>query len=66
MAENMDRAGLSDNEWFALYNQGYTTALQSGQSVEAAHQQARQLADRDRLQPGTAGFNETISRLQQI
>ncbi|ULQ54872.1 TonB-dependent receptor [Flavihumibacter rivuli] len=66
MAENLDRVSSQDNAWFASYRQGYTSALQQGQSIEAAHQLARQAADINRLAPGTPGFNENLARLQQI
>ena len=66
MAENLDRAFKTDNNWFADYSSAFTSANQTGSPGADAHQQARFFADANRLQPGSASFNNTQEKLQNI
>lgn len=66
LAENMDRAHLSDNDWFAAYTAAYNAALANGADASAAHHQARATADAGRLQPGTAAFEDKQAELIAI
>jgi len=66
MAENIDRNYKSDNVWYSDYTTAFNNAVQSGASVAAAHQQARSSADAGRYQPGTASFNNTLNKLQNV
>lgn len=66
VAENMDRAHLSDNDWFADYSAAYNTAIGNGMDVSAAHHAARAAADAGRLQPGTPAFEDKKTELTSI
>lgn len=66
MAENIDRAYKSDNDWFADYTNRFNTEITQGQPVEMAHRTARSFADNGRLQTGTLPFNNTLEKLQDI
>jgi iron complex outermembrane receptor protein len=66
MAENIDRSFRSDKDWFALYSSAFESTSGTGLNPSAAHQQARQVADLGRYQPGTMPFQELLAKLQQI
>lgn len=66
MAENIDRSFKTDNVWYSDYTSGFNTAIQSGATIAAAHQQARSFSDNGRYEPGTASFNEALKKLQQV
>jgi iron complex outermembrane receptor protein len=66
MAENIDRNYKPDNVWYADYTSGFNNAVSSGSTIAQAHHLARTAADNGRYEPGTNGFNNTLTRLQQI
>jgi iron complex outermembrane receptor protein len=66
MAENIDRNYKPDNTWYADYTTAFNNAYQSGSTAAQAHHLARAAADAGRYQPGTANFNNTLKKLQQI
>ena len=66
MAENLERASKTDNTWFADYANAFNSSNQTGSSLADAHQQARVIADANRFQPGSASFNNTLQKLQNI
>jgi iron complex outermembrane receptor protein len=66
MGENMDRTYKTDTKWYADYSTAFKTGHGGGLSVVDAHRFARVHADSGRLQPGTAAFDQTLAKLQQI
>lgn len=66
MAENIDRAYKSDNQWFAGFSGQFTTSTKAGQSVTDALRTARATADRSRPQPGTPAFDAQVDKLRDI
>ena len=64
--ENIDRNFKDDNTWYADFTKGFNSATASGATVLQALQQARQLADAGRYQPGTAAFKNTLDKLADI
>lgn len=66
MAENIDRSFKPDNTWYGDYSKGFTAAIQSGETVAAAHSTARMFADNGRYLPGSNLFNEQLKKLQNI
>ncbi|HEX4851504.1 MAG TPA: carboxypeptidase-like regulatory domain-containing protein, partial [Puia sp.] len=50
--------GQVNGGWFSDYAMGYYGALLAGDKPSDAHIAARMYADRNRLMPGTAGFNQ--------
>lgn len=66
MAENIDRTFKSDNQWYADYTSAFNTAIQAGQSIAAAHRNARTFSDQGRPAPGTAEFSNLIQTLGDI
>ncbi len=66
MAENLDIASKSNNQWYADYTTAFNSAVSAGNNVAAALHSARDAADAGRLQPGTDAFNNRRSELQQI
>ena len=66
MAENIDRAYKSDNQWFTNYSAGFNSAVAGGVAVAEAHHQARSVADTDRPVPGTPEFDALIDELRDI
>ncbi|MBB6111594.1 iron complex outermembrane recepter protein [Mucilaginibacter lappiensis] len=64
--ENIDRNFKNDNTWYADFTKGFNSATASGATVPQALQQARQLADAGRYQPGTAAFKNTLDKLADI
>jgi len=66
ISENIDKDFKKDDQWFNEYATAYNNATTGGQTVSAAHKQARSLADQGRYQPGTTAFNESFNRLKAI
>jgi outer membrane receptor protein involved in Fe transport len=66
MAENIDRSFKSDNKWFADFSSTFNDAINSGATTNAALNTARSFADAGRPQPGTATFNNSLNKLQNI
>ncbi|MEN2402160.1 TonB-dependent receptor [Flavobacterium sp. MC2016-06] len=66
LAENMDRAFKSDNQWFADYTTAYKNAITSGSSVADAHRIARTSSDAGRFEPGTAAYEQKKNELVNI
>lgn len=66
LAENMDRAFKSDNQWFSDYTTAFNTATAGGLSVADAHASARSNADNGRYAPGTASFEQKKNELTEI
>jgi outer membrane receptor protein involved in Fe transport len=65
-AENQDRNFKSDDNWYKDFTTGFNNATTGGASVQQALQQARQLADADRYQPGTAAFDNKLKELANV
>ncbi|MDH7446128.1 TonB-dependent receptor [Aquimarina sp. 2201CG14-23] len=57
---NINRRWKSDTQWFQEYAATFTTAVGTDQQ---RHQAARDFADRDRLQPGTPGFENAFNQV---
>nr|WP_293837044.1 TonB-dependent receptor [uncultured Arsenicibacter sp.] len=66
MAENIDKTGKPDTQWFADFTSKFTADINTDIAVPAALRDARVFADRDRPVPGTAAFNDLITRLRGI
>ncbi len=66
LAENMDRAFKSDNQWFTDYTAAYNDAISGGATVADAHKVARSTADFGRYEPGTDLWNQKKSELTNI
>ena len=66
LAENMDRAFKSDNQWFADYTTAYNNAIASGSSVADAHKIARENSDKGRFEPGTTEYDQKKVELTNI
>jgi iron complex outermembrane receptor protein len=66
LAENMDRAFKSDNNWFNDYTNAYNNAIIGGATITNAHRLARQSADNGRFEPGTDAFNQKKEELIAI
>ena len=66
MAENMERTSQTDAQWFAAYSNAYQSANTGMLTPAELHKLARVAADRNRPVPGTATFNNSLQRLQQI
>jgi outer membrane receptor protein involved in Fe transport len=66
MAENIDRSFKSDNNWFADFSNTFNEAVNRGSATDAALRAARAFADEGRPQPGSATFNNTLNKLQNI
>jgi outer membrane receptor protein involved in Fe transport len=66
MGENMDKAFKPETKWYSDYSSAFHVAHSGGESVADAHRYARVHADSGRLVPGTAAFQQTLSKLQQI
>lgn len=65
-AENIDRHFKSDDNWFADFTTAFNGEVDAGISPILALGQARQTADRGRLQPGTQTFQATLEELANI
>ncbi len=66
LAENMDRAFKSDNQWFSDYTSAYNNAITDGATVASAHHQARTSADQGRFEPGTDAYLQKKGELVDI
>ncbi|MEP7093477.1 MAG: TonB-dependent receptor [Flavobacterium sp.] len=66
LAENMDRAYKSDNNWFADYSAAYQNAITNGSSIPDAHKIARTTSDAGRFEPGTAAYEAKKNELVNI
>jgi outer membrane receptor protein involved in Fe transport len=66
MAENIDRSFKNDNLWFADFTKQFNTSTTNGKMVTDALVDARNFADKGRLQPNTDAFKNKISDLSQI
>ena len=66
MGENIDRNYKTDAIWYQDYATGFNSAVQSGNNIADAHRRARAVADAGRYQPGEAGFDQTLQKLQNI
>jgi len=66
LAENMDRAYKSDNQWFADYSTTYKSAITNGATVADAHKIARTTTDQGRFEPGTDAYEAKKNELTDI
>lgn len=66
LAENMDRAFKSDDQWFANYTSAYNNAVTNGANVADAHRMARTTSDQGRFIPGTDAYNQKKEELTNI
>ncbi|CAD0003331.1 TonB-dependent receptor [Flavobacterium chungangense] len=66
LAENMDRAFKSDNQWFADYSTAYKNAVTNGATVADAHKIARTTSDNGRFEPGTDAYEAKKNELTDI
>lgn len=66
LAENLDRAFKSDNQWYTDYKNAYNVAYAAGVPTAQAHAIARESADLGRYLPGTAEFEAKRSELIKI
>lgn len=66
LAENMDRAYKSDNQWFADYSTAYKNAISNGSTVADAHKIARITSDNGRFEPGTDAYETKKNELTDI
>jgi iron complex outermembrane receptor protein len=66
LAENMDRAFKSDDQWFANYTTAYNNAVTNGSTVADAHKIARTTSDQGRFIPGTDAYNQKKEELVNI
>lgn len=66
LAENMDRAYKSDNQWFADYSTAYKNAINNGAIVADAHKIARTTSDQGRFEPGTEAYKKKKNELVDI
>lgn len=66
-AENLDRRFKTDDQWYTDYTAAFNTVMAaSGTDALHAHTQARMIADKGRLQPGTEAFTNTLNELAGI
>ncbi|MFV8376241.1 TonB-dependent receptor [Flavobacterium sp. LB1P71] len=63
LAENMDRAFKSDDQWFANYTTAYNNAVPTGATVADAHRMARATSDQGRFIPGNEAYNQKKEEL---
>ncbi|MBL7890787.1 MAG: TonB-dependent receptor [Bacteroidia bacterium] len=66
LAENMDRAFKTDNQWFSDYTTAYSNAISAGENSAEAHQLARNYADNGRYEPGTRIYEQKKEELINI
>ncbi len=66
LAENMDRAFKTDNQWFSDYTTAYNNAISSGENSAEAHKSARSSADYGRYEPGTEAYEQKKEELVNI
>lgn len=66
LAENMDRAFKSDNQWFSDYTSSFAAQISAGHSISEAHKLARIDSDAGRYLPGSDAFTSKKNELTQI
>ncbi|MCC6720569.1 MAG: TonB-dependent receptor [Bacteroidia bacterium] len=66
LAENIDRAFKSDNEWFSDYSKTYNKAISEGIKIDDAHKQARKYADSGRFEPKSEQYDNKFNELVNI
>jgi outer membrane receptor protein involved in Fe transport len=66
LAENMDRAFKSDDQWFTDYTTAYKNAVTNGSTVADAHKIARTTSDQGRFIPGTDAYEQKKDELVNI
>lgn len=66
LAENMDKAFKSDNNWFSDFTKAFNTSISSGYSVVDALSLARASADNGRFLPGTNEYAQQYNKLVAI
>lgn len=66
LAENMDRAFKSDDEWFSDYTKAYNSFITIGSTVTDAHKIARTASDQGRFVPGTEAYEQNKEKLINI
>ena len=66
LAENMDRAFKSDNQWYADYTAAFNNAITEGKGIADAHKIARKDSDNGRFEPGTDAYNQKKDKLTNI
>jgi iron complex outermembrane recepter protein len=66
LAWNINRSWKDDRQWFTDYASNYIGAVAGGLDKQAAHDQARALADLGRLEPGTAEFDAEKERIKNL
>lgn len=65
MAENIDRAYKTDNQWFTDFQTRFKQ-IQNSLSLADALRESRSFPDAGRPQPGTEAFQNSLARLQDI
>ncbi len=65
-AENQDRNYKSDINWYNEFTKGFNTSINNGLNAMQALQQARQIADAGRYEPGTTAFQNKLQELSGI
>ncbi len=66
MAENIERAFKKDDGWYKDFSNQFGTAINSGATIPAAMQEARNFADLGRPQPHTPGMEKLVAELRTI
>ncbi|MFV8324408.1 TonB-dependent receptor [Flavobacterium sp. ZS1P14] len=66
LAENMDRAYKSDDQWFTNYTAAYNNAITNRSAIAEAHKIARVTSDQGRFIPGTEAYNQKKEELINI
>lgn len=66
MAENMDKAFKSDDNWFSNYTSRFNSSVAAGTNVLRALQVARAFADSGRFEPGSSAWKTTFDKLKNI
>lgn len=66
MAENLDRSFKNDDTWFSDFTSAFNQSLGLQQTVVQSLGNARESADKGRLQSGTTAFQTKLQELQDI
>lgn len=66
LAENMDRAFKTDEEWFNDYTTSFNESMNNGLTISSSHQQARINSDKGRFEPGTSMYQTKKEELIKI
>ncbi|HEY0299638.1 MAG TPA: TonB-dependent receptor [Arachidicoccus sp.] len=66
LADNLDLDHLSNSAWGQKYGAALAAQLESGATILAANQAARQAADAGRAEPGTPAFNQLKNTIIHI